>query len=63
MSIHIIAISDLGEALMTLGYITRVISLNITLYNKISSTWVAEMGLDELLPKYGTPRIFKNNLD
>ena len=37
MSIHIIAISDLGEALMTLGYMTRVISLNITLYNKISS--------------------------
>jgi len=63
MSIYIIAISDLGEALMTLGHITRVISLNITLYNKISSTWVAEIRLDKLLPKYGTPRIFKNNLD
>ena len=63
MSIHIIAISDLGEALITLGHITRVISLNITLYNKVSSAWVVEMGLDELLSKYGTPRIFKNNLD
>jgi len=38
-------------------------SLNMTLCDKISLTWVAEMGLDELLLKYGTPRIFKNDLD
>ena len=63
MSIYMIAISDLGEVLTTLGYAARVMSLNIILYDKISSTWVAEMGLDELLPKYGTLRIFKNDLD
>jgi len=58
-----IAISDLGEALITLGHAARVMSLNMTLCDKISLTWVAEMGLDELLLKYGTPRIFKNDLD
>jgi len=51
ISIYIIAISDLGEVLITLEHTARVMSLSITLCNKISSTWVTEMELDELYTK------------
>ena len=63
MSIQITAMSEFFEAWMTLGWDTKMMSLNMYVLDKVSSTWEFVMGDDKLLLKYGIPRILRKDLD
>jgi len=48
MSIYMTAMSDLGEALTTCEHEAKVMSLNISSWDRISLTWKLVIGIDEL---------------
>ena len=63
MSTYMTAMSEFFEARMTRGRAAKVMSLNMSVLDRMSSTWELVMGEDALLPKYGTPRSLRKNLD
>jgi len=48
ISIYIIAMSDLGDALTIWGYTARVMLLNMAVCKMTSLIWEKKIGLDEL---------------
>jgi len=63
MSTHMTTMSEFFEAWMTRGWAAKVMSLNMSVLDRMSSTWELVMGEDTLLPKYGTPRSLRKDLD
>ena len=62
MSIQIIAILDLGDALMMQGLDANITSLNRWTLLMTSLIWLWVIGVP-LLVRYDMPRIFRYNLD